>query len=209
MKGFCSLSKEGRCLMSEQTRESAQTSLSLPDSPSLDWLRKQAKRRLSELRKTNPDAQLAEAQFNVARQYGFSNWRALKSHVDSLTVEGKLFDAARNGDLDTLATLLDQHPDQLHARAKPYDWSLLHFAAQNGHLAVVDLLLRRGLDVNTREKGDNTYAMHWAAAGGHLDVVRRLADAGGGGFRYRGHHRNQSIRRGKCWEGGRDAPPPA
>src|SRR5207248_9339110 len=39
--------------------------------------------------------------------------------------------------------------------------------------------LRRGLDVNTREKGDNTYAMHWAAAAGHLDIVRRLADAGG------------------------------
>lgn len=33
--------------------------------------------------------------------------------------------------------------------------------------------------MNTREKGDNTYAMHWAAANGHLDVVRRLADADG------------------------------
>ena len=43
----------------------------------------------------------------------------------------------------------------------------------------VDLLLARGLDVNTRERGDNTYAMHWAAAAGHLDVVRRLAEAGG------------------------------
>src|SRR5262249_10584280 len=62
---------------------------------------------------------------------------------------------------------------------KPYEWSLLHLAAHNGHLAAVDLLLKRGLDVNTREKGDNTYAMHWAAAAGHLDVVRRLADAGG------------------------------
>src|SRR4051812_41086326 len=205
MKGFCSLSKEGRCLMSEQTRESAQTSLSLPDSPSLDWLRKQAKRRLSELRKTNPDAQLAEAQFNVARQYGFSNWRALKSHVDSLTVEGKLFDAARNGDLDTLATLLDQHPDKLHARAKPYDWSLLHFAAQNGHLASVDLLLRRGLDVNTREKGDNTYAMHWAAAGGHLDVVRRLADAGGDVVGYGDDHEVEIIGWASCWNGCDDA----
>src|SRR5207248_8153132 len=94
MKGFCSLSKEGRCLMSEQTRGSASPSLSLPDSPSLDWLRKQAKRRLYELRKTNSDAQLADAQFDIATQYGFSSCRALKSQVDSLTVDGKLFDSA-------------------------------------------------------------------------------------------------------------------
>jgi ankyrin repeat protein len=56
---------------------------------------------------------------------------------------------------------------------------MLHLAAQNGHLPAVDFLLKRGIDPNTREKGDNTYAMHWAAAAGHLDVVKRLADAGG------------------------------
>jgi len=94
-----------------------------------------------------------------------------------LAVDGRLFNAARNGDVDTLAALLDKHPEKLHARAKPYEWTLLHLAAR--HLATVDLLLKRGLDVNTREKGDNTCAMHWAAAAGQLDVVRRLADAGG------------------------------
>jgi len=59
--------------------------VSLPDNPNLDWLRKQAKRRLAELREANPDAQLADAQFELAAQYGFSSWRALKTHVDSLT----------------------------------------------------------------------------------------------------------------------------
>ena len=43
--------------MSEQTPRSA--SLSLPDAPNLDWLRKRAKERLQELRASNPDAQLA------------------------------------------------------------------------------------------------------------------------------------------------------
>ena len=45
--------------------------MSLPDNPNLDWLRKQAKRRLAELREANPDAQLADAQFELATQYGF------------------------------------------------------------------------------------------------------------------------------------------
>ena len=131
----------------------------LPDTPNLDWLRKQAKRRLLELRDANPNAQLSDAQFDLARQYGFASWRALKAHIDSLTVDGQLFDAARSGDVDTLTTLLDKYPDKLHARAKPYEWTLLHAAAQNGHLPAVELLLKRGLDVNTRETGDNTCAM--------------------------------------------------
>ena len=84
--------------------------MSLPDAPNLDWLRKQAKRRLEELRASNPAAQLADAQFALAKHYGFSSWRALKAHIESLTVDGQLFNAARNGDVDTLAALLDKHP---------------------------------------------------------------------------------------------------
>ena len=165
--------------MSDQTPESASGALPLPETPNLEWLRKRAKHRLDELRESNPDAQLADAQFDLARQYGFPSWRALKAHVDSLTIDGQLFDAAGKGDVKQLAAMLDEHPDKLHARDKPYEHTLLHKAAQNGQLSTVDLLLRRGIDPNTREKGDNTYAMHWAAAAGHLDVVRRLADAGG------------------------------
>jgi hypothetical protein len=76
--------------MSDEAGESAPGSQSLPDAPNLDWLRKQAKRRLEELRASNPAAQLADAQFNLAKQYGFSSWRALKAHIDSLTVDGHL-----------------------------------------------------------------------------------------------------------------------
>jgi ankyrin repeat protein len=173
----------------------------LPENPNLDWLRRQAKRRLDELRKVNPTAQLADAQFEMAKQYGFSSWRALKAHVDSLTLEGRLFDAARNGDIDRLTALLDKHPEKLHARAKPYEWTLLHTAAQKGHLAAVDLLLKRGLDVNAREKGDNTYAMHWAAAAGKLDVVRRLADAGGDVIGHGDDHELEVIGWATCWDG--------
>jgi len=175
--------------------------LSLPDKPDLEWLRKQAKRRLGELQVENPSAQLADAQFDLAKQYGFTSWRALKAHIDALTIDGQLFEAARSGDTDALAALLDAHPDKLDVRDKPYEWTLLHAAAHNGRLAAVNLLLARGLDVNAREKGDNTYAMHWAAAAGHVDVVRRLADAGGDVVGKGDDHELEVIGWATCWDG--------
>jgi ankyrin repeat protein len=99
--------------------------------------------------------------------------------IESLSVDGQLATAATEGDVTTLISLLDTHPDKLHLRTPPYSGTLLHIAAAEGRLAAVDLLLKRGLDVNIREGGDNTCPMHWAAAHGHLDVVRCLADAGG------------------------------
>jgi len=191
--------------MAEQTPGSASAPLSLPDAPNLDWLRKQAKRKLAELRKANRAAKLADAQFDLAKQYGFSSWREMKAHVDSLSSDGRLFDAAQKGDLATLTALLDQHPEKLQARNKPYEHTLLHVAAAAGHLASVDLLLERGLDVNAREKGDNTYAMHWAAAAGHLDVVRRLADAGGDVVGHGDDHELEVIGWATDWDGCDDA----
>ncbi len=121
--------------------------------------------------------------------------------MESLTVDDQLFAAARNGDVKGLTVLLDAQPTRLHARAKPYQWTLLHTAAHRGQLPVVDLLLERGLDVNSRENGDNTVAMHWAAAAGHLDVVQRLADAGGDVVGHGDDHELEIIGWATCWEG--------
>lgn len=123
----------------------------------------------------------------------------------SESVEGQLFAAARDGDCAKLGALLNTHPDRLNARNQPYEHTLLHVAAQNGHLDAVDLLIDRGLDPNTREKGDNTYPMHWAAAAGHLDVVRRLADAGGDVIGDGDDHALQVIGWATGWEGCDDA----
>ena len=187
--------------MADSTRESVSTRLSLPENPNLDWLRKQAKRRLEELRKVNPAAKLAEAQFSFAKQYGFASWRALKAHVDSLAIDGQIVEAARAGDMARLSGLIAEHPEKLHLRIPPYEWTLLHAAAHKGQLAVVDWLLKRGLDVNAREKGDNTYAMHWAAAGGHLEVVQRLADAGGDVVGHGDDHDLEVIGWATGWDG--------
>jgi ankyrin repeat protein len=187
--------------MSDETRGSSSASSSLPDHANLDWLRKRAKRRLQELRRDQPTAKLADAQLAVAREYGFRSWRALKSHVDGLTIDGQLFAAAKSGAAAALTSLLDAHPDRLDARDKPYAWTLLHAAAMGGHLAAVDLLLARGLDPNARERGDNTYPMHWAAAGAHLDVVRRLADAGGDVVGRGDDHQLEVIGWASVWDG--------
>ncbi len=118
-----------------------------------------------------------------------------------VTIETRLFAVARAGDVEALATLLDQHPGKLHVGEKPYGHTLLHAAARAGQLAAVDLLLRRGLDPNVREHGDDTCAMHWAAAHGHLDIVRRLADAGGDVVGQGDDHQLEVIGWATCWEG--------
>lgn len=53
----------------------------LPENPSLEHLRKQAKR----LRKLSPELTLAEAQRAIAKNYGFVSWPRLKAHIDAIT----------------------------------------------------------------------------------------------------------------------------
>jgi ankyrin repeat protein len=179
---------EGRCLVAQ-----------LSGKPNLEWLRKQAKHRLRELRTQFPKAQLAHAQFDLAKDLGFTSWRDLKEHIDSMTIEGRMIVAAKNGDAKNLAALLDANPDKMRLSVPPYDATLLHAGAR--HLNVVDLLLKRGCDPNAREKGDNTYAIHWAAAAGALDVVKRLADAGGDVVGHGDDHEMEVIGWASCWEG--------
>jgi uncharacterized protein (TIGR03435 family) len=73
--------------VSEEPPRSARDPLPLPDNPDIAWLCQQAKRHLKQLRDGDPSAQLADAQFALAKEYGFSTWRALKAHVDTLTVD--------------------------------------------------------------------------------------------------------------------------
>lgn len=123
--------------------------------------------------------------------------------VGEATIASRVFEAARNGDLDTLAALLDEHPDMLSARTTPYGWTLLHLAAR--HRSAVEMLLGRGLIPDLRDVGDNTSPMHWAAAAGELEVVRLLADAGGDVHGLGDHHDLGVIGWATCWNGCDDA----
>ena len=122
----------------------------------------------------------------------------------SSSLDDQVIETARSGDADRLARLLDEHPDKLNLKVPPYEASLLFPAAQSGSTSAVELLLARGLDVNYREKGDNTYAMHWAAAQGNLEMVRTLADAGGDVIGEGDDHALSVIGWASCWEGCND-----
>jgi hypothetical protein len=54
----------------------------LPERPSLEHLKKLARNRLQELRRTDPDAKLSAALLHVARELGYPSWRALKAEID-------------------------------------------------------------------------------------------------------------------------------
>jgi uncharacterized glyoxalase superfamily protein PhnB len=150
----------------------------LPPRPHLDWLKKTAKERLAALRARKPAAKLHEAQLDVAREYGFASWRALKSAVDAKSGDGQIVAAAVNGQAKVLADLLAANPKKLDLIGGSWRRPLLHLAAENGHLTCVEVLLKAGFDVDKRDRLDNATALHWAAQGGHLDVVKRLIAAG-------------------------------
>src|SRR6476620_11378730 len=140
----------------------------LPERASLEYLKKLAKDRLQELRRADPQAKLATALLAVARDHGFSSWRALKAEIEQrqTTNTALFFEACGKGDVDVLRGLLVKDPNLIRVQ-RPHEryhgWTGLHSAAQGGHVDAVRLLLAHGADPNTREEGDNTCPLHWAA----------------------------------------------
>jgi hypothetical protein len=53
----------------------------LPPNPHIEHLRKEAKQRFNALKRKASGTRLADAQYWLARDYGFSNWQALKEEV--------------------------------------------------------------------------------------------------------------------------------
>ena len=84
-------------------------------------------------------------------------------------------EAAEEGELETLVTLLDAGAD---INCKDEDGnSALHLAAEEDHDEIVKTLVDRGLDVNTRGENGWTPLMH-AATEGNESLVNFLIEAG-------------------------------
>jgi ankyrin repeat protein len=130
--------------------------------PDLDQLKRQAKELLDAFRAGDPDAAkevhahyrqanpstfaLHDAQLVLARAHGFNSWPKLKAFVDGVTV-GRLVDAVRRGDLDTVRSMVTARPELVHLDVAENDeHRALHHAVLQRRPDVVGFLMQHGAD---------------------------------------------------------------
>lgn len=181
----------------------------LPSRPSLEQLKKQAKSLLKSQQAMDPDAltrirethplwkkqsqqqiaglafALADAQFVIASEYGFSSWAMLQSHVKMLEQAGttarvveSLREAAGKGDLARLNALLDAHPELIDERGGEGVRTALHHAVFGNSEAAARQLLDRGANPNIRCEGDNAYPLHFAVEKNRIPIIHLLVEHG-------------------------------
>ncbi|MDF2775605.1 MAG: ankyrin repeat protein [Geminicoccaceae bacterium] len=154
-------------------------SRSLPAHPDLAQQKKQAKELLqaftageseaqARVRAVLPDKKeiaLADAQFTLAREYGFASWPALKEHIDAhaddrRTPEERLHDAFRRRDASAVRRVFQQYPEFRKRINDPvFDFNSPAIVAYANDVEMVDVLLEFGADPNRRSE--------WWAGGFH------------------------------------------
>jgi len=136
----------------------------------IKWLPK----RLSDDEARAAPFQFADAQLTVARWYDFESWPRLVEHVAAVTLDGSpvskfevAVEAVINGEVASLAAMLDRDPDLVRARSArvthfdppAHRATLLHYIAANGvegyrqksppnAVEVATTLLRAGAEVD-------------------------------------------------------------
>ena len=134
----------------------------LRDRPDFDQLKRQAKELLDSFRAGQPEATkevhthfrqadpstfaLHDAQLVMARAHGFDSWPKLKASVDGMTVR-RLVEAVRNGDLDTVRSMVRARPELVHLDVAENDeHRALHHAVLQRRPEIVRLLMQHGAD---------------------------------------------------------------
>ena len=87
----------------------------LPDRPNLRHLKDQAR----DLLETGAAVSITDAQFRIARLYGFASWPKLKAHVDSFEEIGQLKQAIDTNDLARVESMMSRNP-MLHGAPLGY-----------------------------------------------------------------------------------------
>lgn len=89
------------------SNESQDSPRQLPENPNLRHLKDQAK----DLFKAGGAESLTDAQFKIARLYGFSSWPKLKAHVESVKEFIQLAEAIDQNDLETVKQMMTRKPE--------------------------------------------------------------------------------------------------
>ena len=166
----------------------------LRSHPDLDQLKRQAKELLEAFRAGDPAAAkevhahyrqadpstfaLHDAQLVMARAHGFDSWPKLKAFVDGMTVR-RLIEAARNGDLDTVRSMVTVRPELVHVDVAENDeHRALHHAVLQRRPEIVRFLMQHGADAR---KGiwphrAATTAFTLAVERGYDEVVRIIEE---------------------------------
>src|SRR5918996_3634410 len=87
----------------------------LPDRPNLRHLKDQAR----DLFKSGAATSITDAQFKIARLYGFASWPKLKAHVDSFAEIGQLKQAIDTNDIGRVRTMMTRN-QTLHSAPLGY-----------------------------------------------------------------------------------------
>ena len=87
-----------------------------------------------------------------------------------------LWEAARAGDVARIAAALDKGAD-VNAKAR-YNVTALIFAATNGHVEAVRLLVSRGADINAQDTFYRARAVDMALSNGHTSAAIVLLESG-------------------------------
>ena len=152
----------------------------LPDRPNLRHLKNQAR----DLLKAGAAASIAEAQFTVARLYGFASWPKLKAHIDSLEEIGQLKQAIDTNDIVRVTTMMTRNP-ALHTAPLGYGKNgPLTWVAEcrvpwespgPARLAIATWMLEHGSDVH---QGGDGPLMRAALNGYRIPMMELLVSHG-------------------------------
>jgi ankyrin repeat protein len=141
----------------------------LPETPNLEFLKKQAKALLRTTGQSFGHGKLADAQHALANEYGFASWAKLKSHVESqgLTPSEALKAAVCDSDAARVGELMQRHPELRAKINEPlpnygFGAQALFAAVQRSDRATIDVLLQAGADIRKRTEW-------WAGGFGVLD----------------------------------------
>ncbi len=162
------------------TTHSSDAPRPLPERPNLRHLKDQAK----DLLKAGAADSLADAQFKIARLYGFASWPKLKEHVDSLEEIGQLKLAIDANDLERMKILMTRNPELHRAplgygKNGPLTWvaecRIPWEAPGPTRLAMAKWMIENGSDIH---QGGDGPLMRAALVGIRIPMMKLLVTHG-------------------------------